>query len=87
MFSARVARLVVGKLVYAVSCLLACVVIVVSGYAHKTVGQVTGLASGASIGAAASSAETPAATPSSGSGSGDSTAVAANAPYGIPCVY
>jgi LCP family protein required for cell wall assembly len=53
MFTARV---IAGKAVYAVSCLLAAVLIVTSGYAHKAVGQVTGLAdgiaiSGASVGA------------------------------------
>jgi hypothetical protein len=39
--------------------------------------------------AAASSAATPTATPSAGSksASGDSSAVAPNAPFGIPCVY
>lgn len=50
MFSARVARLVVGKLVYAVSCLLACIVIVVSGYAHELVGLTTKISNGVSIG-------------------------------------
>ena len=49
-------RAVAGKAAYAVSCLLATVLIVTSGYAHKAVGQITGLAdgiaiSGASVGA------------------------------------
>jgi LCP family protein required for cell wall assembly len=50
MLTAPAVRLLAGKAAYAVSCLFAVVVLVVSGYAHKTVGQVTGLASGASIG-------------------------------------
>jgi anionic cell wall polymer biosynthesis LytR-Cps2A-Psr (LCP) family protein len=54
MFSARVARLVAGKVGYTVSCLLAAVVLVVSGYAHKTVSQVSGFADGASLGGAPS---------------------------------
>jgi anionic cell wall polymer biosynthesis LytR-Cps2A-Psr (LCP) family protein len=54
MFSAHVARLVAGKVGYTVSCLLAAVVLVVSGYAHKTVSQVSGFADGASLGGAPS---------------------------------
>jgi LCP family protein required for cell wall assembly len=54
------ARAIAGKAFYVVSCLAAAVLIVTSGYAHKAVGQITGLAdgvaiSGASIGAAAGS--------------------------------
>jgi anionic cell wall polymer biosynthesis LytR-Cps2A-Psr (LCP) family protein len=54
MFSARIARLVAGKVGYTVSCLLAAVMLVASGYAHSTVGQIDGLADGASLGHGAS---------------------------------
>jgi anionic cell wall polymer biosynthesis LytR-Cps2A-Psr (LCP) family protein len=54
MFTARIARMVAGKVGYTVSCLLAAVVLVVSGYAHKTVSQVSGFADGASLGGAPS---------------------------------
>ncbi len=50
MFTARIARVVVGKVGYSVGCLLAVAVLVVSGYAHKTVSQVGAFANGASIG-------------------------------------
>jgi anionic cell wall polymer biosynthesis LytR-Cps2A-Psr (LCP) family protein len=49
-FTSRIARLVVGKVAYAAACLLAAVVLVVSGYAHKVVGLTTQLATGAQIG-------------------------------------
>jgi len=50
-FSARLLRLVVGRAAYATACLLAAVVLVVSGYAHKVVGLTTRIASsGVSIG-------------------------------------
>jgi anionic cell wall polymer biosynthesis LytR-Cps2A-Psr (LCP) family protein len=54
MFSARIARVVAGKVGYTVSCLLAAVLLVVTGYAHKTVSQVSGFADGASLGGGAS---------------------------------
>jgi hypothetical protein len=37
MFSTRVARLIAGKVGYAVSCLLAAVLLMVAGNAHKAV--------------------------------------------------
>ncbi len=46
MFTARIARVVAGKAGYTVGCLLAVVVLVVSGYAHKTVGDLNGSATG-----------------------------------------
>jgi len=49
-FTARLVRLVAGKIAYATACLLAAVVLVVSGYAHKVVGLTTQLAKGVSIG-------------------------------------
>jgi LCP family protein required for cell wall assembly len=57
MFTARV---LAGKAVYALSCLTAAVLLVASGYAHKAVGQITGLEqgiaiNGSSIGASAGS--------------------------------
>jgi LCP family protein required for cell wall assembly len=54
MFSARIARVIAGKTGYTVSCLLAAVVLVVSGYAHLTVNQINSLADGASLGGGAS---------------------------------
>ena len=54
MFSARIARVVAGKVGYTVSCLLAAVLLVVTGYAHKTVSQVSGFADGASLGGGSS---------------------------------
>ena len=56
MFSARVARLVAGKVVYTVSCLLAAVLLVVSGFAHKTVADMTRSATGSRSAAAPPSA-------------------------------
>jgi anionic cell wall polymer biosynthesis LytR-Cps2A-Psr (LCP) family protein len=57
MFTARIARIVAGKVGYTVSCLLAAVVLVVSGYAHLTVKQIDGFADGASLGGAPSVGE------------------------------
>jgi anionic cell wall polymer biosynthesis LytR-Cps2A-Psr (LCP) family protein len=54
MFTARIVRVVAGKAGYTASCLLAAVVLVVSGYAHKTVSQVSGFANGASLGGGSS---------------------------------
>jgi LCP family protein required for cell wall assembly len=50
MFTAHIARVVGGKVGYSVSCLLAVVVVLVSGYAHLTVNQLNGFANGASLG-------------------------------------
>jgi anionic cell wall polymer biosynthesis LytR-Cps2A-Psr (LCP) family protein len=49
-FTAHLVRLVAGKAAYAAACLLAAVVLVVSGYAHKVVGLTTRISSGVSIG-------------------------------------
>src|ERR1700722_17266998 len=57
MFSAQIARVIGGKAGYTVSCLLAAVVVVVSGYAHLTVNQINGFANGASIGGGSSVGE------------------------------
>ncbi len=57
MFTAGIARIVAGKAGYTVSCLLAVVVVVVSGYAHLTVNQINGFADGASIGGGSSVGE------------------------------
>jgi LCP family protein required for cell wall assembly len=57
MFTAHIARAVGGKVGYTVSCLLAVVVVVVSGYAHLTVNQLDGFGDGASIGGAPSVGE------------------------------
>jgi len=51
MFTARV---IAGKAVYVLSCLTAAVLLVVSGYAHKAVGQITGLEKGIAISGAVS---------------------------------
>ncbi len=49
MLGMRVARLIAGKVGYAASCLLAVVLLVVSGYAYKVDGLVTGLATSNAI--------------------------------------
>jgi LCP family protein required for cell wall assembly len=54
MLTARLARLIAGKVGYAVTCLLAAVVLVVSGYAHKVVGYASGFNDGISTGDAPS---------------------------------
>jgi anionic cell wall polymer biosynthesis LytR-Cps2A-Psr (LCP) family protein len=54
MFRARIARVVAGKVGYTVSCLLAAVVLVVSGYAHKTVATIGAFSDGVSIGGSSS---------------------------------
>jgi anionic cell wall polymer biosynthesis LytR-Cps2A-Psr (LCP) family protein len=54
MFRVQIARVIAGKVGYTVSCLLAAVLLVVSGYAHKTVSQVSGFADGASLGGGSS---------------------------------
>ena len=57
MLTAHIARIVGGKVGYTASCLLAAVVVVVSGYAHVTVNQINGFGNGASIGGAPSVGE------------------------------
>jgi LCP family protein required for cell wall assembly len=54
MLTARLARVIAGKVGYAVACLLAAVVLVVSGYAHKVVGYASGFNTGVSTGDAPS---------------------------------
>jgi LCP family protein required for cell wall assembly len=53
-FTTRIVRVIAGKAGYTVSCLLAAVLLVVSGYAHKAVSQIGGLGGGASIGGGSS---------------------------------
>ena len=54
MFSARVGRLIAGKVVYAVSCLLAAVLVIVAGFAHKTVAAIDSVGDGITIGGSSS---------------------------------
>jgi LCP family protein required for cell wall assembly len=54
MLTAGLGRLIAGKVGYAAACLLAVVVIVVSGYAHKVVGYANGFNDGVSTGNAPS---------------------------------
>jgi LCP family protein required for cell wall assembly len=54
MMTAGLARVIAGKVGYAVACLLAAVVLVVSGYAHKVVGYASGFNTGVSTGNAPS---------------------------------
>jgi LCP family protein required for cell wall assembly len=54
MFSARVARLIAGKVGYAVTCFLAAVLLVVAGYAHKAVADLSALGDGITIGGSSS---------------------------------
>ena len=54
MFSARVGRIIAGKVGYTVSCLLAAVLLVVSGYAHKAVADLNALGGGITIGGSSS---------------------------------
>jgi LCP family protein required for cell wall assembly len=54
MLTARLARVIAGKAGYAVACLLAAVVLVVSGYAHRVVGYAGGFNTGVSTGNAPS---------------------------------
>src|SRR5580693_5236461 len=54
MFSSPVARLIAGKVGYTVSCLLAAVLVVVSGYAHKAVADLNALGGGITIGGSSS---------------------------------
>jgi LCP family protein required for cell wall assembly len=57
MFSARVGRLIAGKVVYAVSCLLAAVLVIVAGFAHKTVAAIDSVGDGITIGGSSSIGE------------------------------
>ena len=54
MFSARVVRLIAGKVGYTVSCFLAAVLVVVAGYAHKAVADLSALGGGITIGGSSS---------------------------------
>jgi LCP family protein required for cell wall assembly len=54
MFSARVGRLIAGKVVYTVSCLLAAVLVIVAGFAHKTVAAFDAFGDGITIGGSSS---------------------------------
>jgi LCP family protein required for cell wall assembly len=54
MFSTRIARLIAGKISYTVSCLLAAVLLVVAGYAHKAVADLDALGEGITIGGSSS---------------------------------
>jgi LCP family protein required for cell wall assembly len=50
MLTGRAGRMIAGKIGYTVACLLAVVVVVVSGYAHKVVGYANGFNDGVSTG-------------------------------------
>jgi LCP family protein required for cell wall assembly len=54
LFSARVGRIIAGKVGYTVSCLLATVLVVVSGYAHKAVADLDAIGGGITIGGSSS---------------------------------
>jgi LCP family protein required for cell wall assembly len=54
MFSARVVRLIAGKVGYTASCFLAAVLLVVAGYAHKAVADLSALGGGITIGGSSS---------------------------------
>ena len=54
MFSARLGRLIAGKVVYVMSCLAAAVLVVVSGYAHKAAADLTAIGGGITIGGSSS---------------------------------
>jgi len=56
-FPARVARMIAGKVVYAVSCLLAAVLVIVAGFAHKTVSAFDAFGDGITIGGSSSIGE------------------------------
>jgi LCP family protein required for cell wall assembly len=57
MFSARVGRMIAGKVVYTVSCLLAAVLVIVAGFAHKTVSAFDAFGDGITIGGSSSIGE------------------------------
>ena len=54
MQTSRLGRVIAGKVGYTAACLLAAVVLVVSGYAHKVVGYASGFNNGVSTGNAPS---------------------------------
>ena len=54
MFSARVGKIIAGKVGYTVTCLLAAVLVVVSGYAHKAVADLNAIGGGIAIGGSSS---------------------------------
>ena len=54
MLTSRLGRVIAGKVGYAAACLLAAVVLVVAGYAHKVVGYASGFNSGVDTGNAPS---------------------------------
>jgi LCP family protein required for cell wall assembly len=54
MFSTRIARLIAGKVGYAVSCFLAALLLVVAGYAHKAVADLSAVGGGITIGGSSS---------------------------------
>jgi LCP family protein required for cell wall assembly len=54
MFSSRVARLIAGKVGYTVSCLLAAVLVIVAGFAHKAVADLNAFGDGITIGGSSS---------------------------------
>jgi LCP family protein required for cell wall assembly len=54
LFSARVGRIIAGKVGYTVCCLTAAVLVVVSGYAHKAVADLNGIGGGITIGGSSS---------------------------------
>jgi LCP family protein required for cell wall assembly len=54
LFSARVGRIIVGKVGYTVCCLFAAILVVVSGYAHRAVADLNGIGDGITIGGSSS---------------------------------
>ncbi|HEX4091104.1 MAG TPA: LCP family protein [Trebonia sp.] len=54
MYSARIARLIAGKVGYTATCFLAAVLLVVAGYAHKAVADLNGIGDGITIGGSSS---------------------------------
>jgi LCP family protein required for cell wall assembly len=54
MFSSRVTRLIAGKVGYTVSCLLAAVLVIVAGVAHKAVAELNAFGDGITIGGSSS---------------------------------
>jgi LCP family protein required for cell wall assembly len=54
LFSARVGRIIAGKVGYTVCCLFAAILVVVSGYAHKAVADLNGIGDGITIGGSSS---------------------------------
>jgi LCP family protein required for cell wall assembly len=54
LFSARLGRIIAGKVFYAVSCFLAAVLVVVAGYAHKAVADLNAIGGGITIGGSSS---------------------------------